>query len=271
MRRILLGGIALCLLVVPVVVAQDGEPPAFESSAWQVTFLDENGNPEPVEGEDVLPEVVVFITLNEGETLIEVWSGVDIVYTPGDDGLYSGATIIDENYEFMATLEILDENTMHAESMTLYGTQEFSSSLRYERLEDVEAAVYTESERNIIEYTQFAECLGRVGVEAGRAWTLPELLVPVQLGEDSIIFASKEFVNVGGAYEIVWTQEFGQFENEIAETFTRLADDVLTYRYHAIAGGRDDCEMIYESTFTPFDGDFEALFARAVGLADTDE
>ncbi|MCI0711408.1 MAG: hypothetical protein L0154_14740 [Chloroflexi bacterium] len=271
MRRILIGVIALCLLVVPAVVAQDDEPPAFETSTWQVIFLDENGDPEPVEDEDALPEIVVFITLDDGETLIEVWSGVDVIYTLGDDGLYSGATIIEESYTFAATLEILDENTMHAESMSLYGTQEFSSSLLYERLEDVEATVYTESERDIIEYTQFAECLGRVGVEVGRAWTLPELLVPVQVGEDSIIFAGKEFVDVGGAYEIVWTQEFGQFENEITETFTPLDEDTLAYRYHATAGGRDDCEMIYESTFIPFDGDFEALFAHAESLADTDE
>jgi hypothetical protein len=271
MRKILLVSLCLIMLGVSAVFAQDDEPPTIETSAWQVTFLDENGDPEPVEDEDALPEIVVFMSLDDGATLIEVWSGPDIIYTLEDEGLYSGTTLIDESYEFTSTLEVVDENTMHVESVSVYDSREYQSSLIYERLEDVDAAVYTESERDIIEYTQFGECLGRTDTSVGRAWIVPELLVPIQLEEENLIFNSMEFENVGGLFESVRTTEFGSFENVITETFNPTVDDSLDYRYHATAGGRDDCETIYESTFTPFDGDFEALFERAEELADTDD
>lgn len=270
MRKMLFAVICLALLGVPTVMAQDDESPALETSAWQVSLFDEEGEPRVVD-EAALPEVIVFLSLDDGETLIAVWSGPDVIYTLEDDGTYSGTTLIDESYEFTAMIEVVDENTMEGKSVSVYGSREYMTSLLYERLEDVEAVIYTESERDIIEFTQFGECLGRTDATVGRAWSVPELLVPFQIGEDSLIFARREFVDTGGSFESVQTTEFGTFENVITETFTPMADNSFEYRYHAIAGARDDCEMIYESTFMPFDGDIEPLFERADALAVTDE
>ena len=251
--------------------AQDDPETTSEAAIWYAIELIDG---EPVEPEeDTPPATVAFLSLDEGETLIAVWAGPDIVYTRNEEGVYTGVTLIPESYEFEATLEVIDEETMEGTSVLTTGAFESESAYRYVLGEDTETlAVYTEGERTIEEYSQFQECMGRTNVEPGSAWTTPDLLIPIIADpEDNlIIWDQRTFAEGAGGLENVETTEFGTLENVTTRTLTSAGDESFVFRYHAIAGERDDCEMIYESTLTPFDGDFEVLFARAEELADTE-
>ena len=254
-----------------VLNAQEDPDGFYEVPLWNVIELEDG---EPVEPEeDVLPRTVAFLSLDDGETLIAVWAGVDIVYTLTEDGTYMGATLIPEPYEYEATLEIIDEATMQSASTLNTGAFTSESAYRYELQEDAPVArIYTEGERTIEEYSQFQECMGRTNVEPGSAWTTPDLLVPLIIDPESstILWDQRTFAEGAGGLENVETTEFGTLENVTTRTLTSGGDESFAFRYAAIAGERDDCEMIYESNLTPFDGDFETLFARAEELGETE-
>jgi hypothetical protein len=170
-------------------------------------------------------------------------------------------------YEFSATLEIVDDNTMQSESLTETSNFTSEASLLYERIEGT-LSLFVEGEREIVEFSQFQECLGRTGGEVGGAWTRSDLLVPIQITENALMWDQLTFEGGGGVYINVRTEEFGSFENVITQTFTGTAESGFEFSYHAIADGRDDCEMIYNSSYSPFDGDFEAIFAIAAELSE---
>jgi hypothetical protein len=271
-RKLALTLIAGLLLAGGVLYAQEDPDTFYEVPLWNVIELEDG---EPVDPEEnTLPLTVAFLSLDEGDTLIAVWAGPDIVYTLNEDGTYAGATLIPEPYEFEATLEVIDETTMQSASVLNAGAFTSETTYRYELSDDAPVArIYTEGERTIEEYSQFQECMGRTDVEVGSAWTTPDLLIPivVDLEEGLMIWDQREFIgDDGGQGTHVETTEFGTLQNVITRTFHPAGDYAFDFRYHAIAGERDDCEMIYQSTFTPFDGDFEALFARAEELGDTE-
>lgn len=257
--------IICCLICVGVGVPmtswaqEDDELPTY--TAWQVTRLDEDGNPEEGSDSEAPANTVAVLELDEGNTLLIVWAGPDILYELQEDGTYSGHELVDATtYEFSATLEVLDDDTMTSYSVTETERFTFETTIIYERT-DAELMVYTELDRTVIEYTQFTDCLGASG-EVGRAWITSDLLVPFQISEDSLIWNEQVFTGGGGSYVSERTQPFASFENFITQTFTGTADG-FDYEYHAIANERDDCEMIYESSYVPFDHDFEALYGRA--------
>lgn len=271
MTRLVIFGFLVCMLaVVPLTgwAQDDDDAEELTYSTWQVTRLDEAGDPEPPLDPDAPAQEVLMFELNEGATLLIVWTGSDILYTLQDDGTFSGTELVPRStYTFTATLEMVDEDTFMSYSVT--ETERFTSetTIIYERTEN-EYALYTELERTIVEYSQFTDCLGREG-DVGGAWTRSDLLVPIQIGEDTLVW--NQLVFEGGADSFIneRTQPFGGFENMITQTFTGT-EEGFEFSYHAIADGRDDCEMIYESSYAPFDGDFDALYARAEALVEAE-
>jgi hypothetical protein len=231
------------------------------AEAWLVTDLDEE------ESEDAVARYVVFLTLDDGDTLIEVAAGEDVIYTKGEDGLYSGAPLIPtDRYEFEATLEVVDDDTYQVASAIKTGSLTFESNLLFER-SDLEFGVWVEGERNLTEYSMFAECMGRVGVEPPGAFAEPDPILLIRVDDEAgtLTIGNTVLAGGGGAYELVEEGEFGQFTQVVTQTAS-VSEASIAFTYHAIADERDDCELHYETTFTPFDGDFEALMARAEEL-----
>ena len=249
-------------------LAQDDDDTGMPTyTAWQVTRLDEAGNPEEPLDPDAPANKVAILELDEGNTLLFVWAGPDIIYALQNDGTYSGSLLVPSpTYTFTATLEMVDEDTMTSYSVTDTGRFTSETTIVYERTE-VEIVIFTELDRTIVEYSQYAECLGRVG-DVGRAWTTSDLLVPFQIGEDTLIWSQEVFTGDGATFINEKTQPLGAFENIITQTFIGNAEG-FDFSYYAIADGRDDCEMIYESSYVPFDEDFTTLFERAA--AETEE
>lgn len=263
--------VMICLLVALtatiIVHAQPDPTPTtsvIESSGWLMIDLDEPASPDETEN------IVVFLNLDDGDTLVEVARGVDMIYQRGDDGSYSGAPLIPTDiFTYEITLELIDDAARQVASSVSDGSYTYESNLRYERL-DVSYTVWTEVERNIIEFTMIGECLGLVDAVPGSAWTRLDLLTPIRIDEEAgILYMGGEAYSGGdGVYELVEEGPFGQFMQVTTRTVT-VAEDSIAYRHHSIADERDDCEMIYESSFVPFDGDAESLFERAATLAET--
>ena len=268
MKQITLLSVLLMLVSPLIAVAQDDDDEILSYSVWVVTDVD--AEVDAVEDDSVLPNEVVVISLDDGETLLIIWAGSDIIYTRQDDGTYSGAELVaGGGYEFEATLEIIDDNTMQSDSVVQTGSFTSETTLRYALVEDedIAAQLYVEGEREIVEFSQFQECLGRTDVTVGRAWTRSDLLVPMRFTDDGLIWNEMVFEGGGGVYINERTEEFSSFENLITQTFTATGEGNFDYNSHAIADGRDDCEMIYNSSYAPFDGDFEAIFAMAEELS----
>ena len=169
-------------------------------------------------------------------------------------------------YDFEATLEIIDEDTRQVASVTTSGAMTFESNLLFER-SDLEFGVWVEGERNLSEYSMFAECMGRVGVEPPGAFAEPDPILPIRVDDEAgtLTIGNTMLTGEGGEYELVEEGEFGQFTQVITQKAS-VSEDAITFTYHAVADERDDCELHYETTFTPFDGDYEALMARAAEL-----
>jgi hypothetical protein len=219
------------------------------AEAWQFTDLDDD---------TAEPGMVLFLTLDEGDTLIEVAAGEDLIYTRVDDQSYSVAPLIPTDaYEYEGTLTVVDADTRQLAAVTTTGSFTFESNLEFTRT-DLTYEVWSETERTVSEYSLFQECMGRTNVTPGEAWTTPDPLVPIRVDDEALYIGSKAYPGGGGSYELVSEAQFGQFPEVITETIT-VAEDAITYNYHAIADERDDCEMIYEAALVPFDGDYEAL------------
>ncbi|RMF77211.1 MAG: hypothetical protein D6737_18445 [Chloroflexi bacterium] len=263
MRKIIGIALLLTLSVTGIVMAQDDDETAFTASGWLWTDLDDDASDEGAE------TFVVFLSPDDGATLIEVARGADVVYTLSDDGLYSGATLVPAAVDFAATLEVIDEDTRQVMSVTRTGALTFETNLQYDR-SDVAFGVWVEGERDLMEYTMFAECLGREDGSPPSAFATPDPILPIAIDDEAgtlTIGGDLVLSGGGGVYERVDEAPFGQFTQVITQTAT-VSDDSIAFTYHAIADGRDDCEVRYETTFVPFDADYEALLERGDMLGD---
>ena len=270
MKHVIFLALFLLMLMPTFAFAQDDEDEEMGYNIWIVTEIGEDGEPVEADDADEPATEVVVVPMDDGDTLLIIWTGIDIIYTIQDDGTYSGAELYaGGGYEFTATLEIIDEDTLQGHSVVDTGNFESERTLLYERVEDSSIQLFTENERTIVEFTQFTDCLGRDGT-VGTAWTRSDLLVPIAFDEAGLFWNKLQFDGGGGVFINERTQEFGSFENVITQTFTGNAEDGFDFSYEAIADGRDDCEMIYESSYTPFDGDFESIFGRAEELAEAE-
>lgn len=235
------------------------------ASAWEVSTLEEAATDEP-------PQDVIFLELDDGETLIEVTDGPDIVYTRTDDTTYAGSLLVPtDSYGFEATLTLIDDDTREITSATETSYSTYESNFRYVRT-DREYGVWVEGERTLEEYSLFAECLGRTDVSPPDAWVTPDPILPIALQDDEavLLLGDTELSGTGGTYIYEEAGTFGQFPAVTTQTAT-VADNVITFDYYRIADERDDCELRYTTTYYPFNGDYELLFSRADSLSDRDD
>ncbi len=244
----------LVLGIVPAGIAQDDAEANPEAGGvvvplWLAT--DEDGE----------PRYVAFLFLDDG-TIVEAGLGADVIYTPVDDGTYSGEPLVPAGYEFAATLQLIDDETIQVASTITSGVFSTESNITYS-LTDLEAGIWIEYPRDVIEFSKFGECMGRLDAEPPGAFTDSDPILPIVIDEEAGEFWLGPHILTGGdgSYELEVTGEFGQFTDVTTRTAT-VVDDTIAFRYHSIAAERDDCEMIYESTYSRFDGDFAALFER---------
>jgi hypothetical protein len=148
--------------------------------------------------------------------------------------------------------------------------------LQYKRIENENYTLYMELDRTVEEYSLFKECFG-ITMYADKPpsdISTPDLLVPLEIDTEAniLVLGTREFLPKEDIYQYTDISPFGPDENmTTTETLLPQDDASFTYIYHIIGGNRDNCEVTYSSTFTPFDGNFEALFARADSLAEITE
>lgn len=264
--------LVLLVVLLPIAVLAQDDEPTYTVSVWLATEVDEDGN--PVEADptietlgDGLPLYVGFIQDEATGLLLGVWNGPDIVYTPTGPGTYlANLLVVSSIYEYSGTLDVIDADTMMSTSTVTYAFGESESIYLYERVEDESFALYTEQNRDVIEWTQFQECLGREGGDPPGTFTTPDLLVMLSVGETELVWNQSVYAGDGTTFSRNSTLPFGELDEVIDETFSANGD-ALDYSYYSIAGGRDDCELRYSSEFVPFAGDLLALFAAADELA----
>lgn len=227
-------------------------------SGWITTEADEEAPEEPV--------YTVLVELEDGAAILEVGTGADVVYTRQDDGTYAGAPLVPtDSYELEASLAIVDENTRQINSITTSRAFTSERSLLLER-SDVNFSIWVEGDRNLTEFSMFAECMGLMDAIPPRIFAVADPIVPVRLDEDAgILWIGWWQLEGSGTYTREIEEPFGQFTRVTTETAI-VSDDLIQYSYHSIGDGRDDCEVSYTSEYTPFDGDLDTLLMRAVEL-----
>jgi len=252
------------LLAAPIgyIAAQTEElEPRYRATIWIARSTDEDGEVytdsetgEPLEGTET-----AFLEYEDG--LIIVWPGPDYVFTGNpDDGFTGSFLVADPDITVTSELTFVDEDTrFEVRSAELFGMEQVEYFV-YTRT-DEEIEIWSESERNFTETTLLFECFDRDPAPLSFGWTAPDILMPIRFYNDgTIVMDYREYV--GGEHRDIEEPD----SNGNVTVVTRTLDvgtDSIGFRLHGIMNGRDDCEMIYESTFTPFDGDFDALFARA--------
>lgn len=250
------------VLGVGIVSAQDDDTPqTVTASLWQRVNLD--AEPDA----DAVPVYVVFLASDDGTTLLEVAYGADVLWTLQDDGTYSGTTLIPTDaYEFTASLEVVDADTMQAMSLLNYGN--FASELHLEfRRTELEAAVWVEDVRDLTEYTLFGTCLGLESTSPPGAYANPDPIVAVWLDEDAgeLVIGENVYLGGGGTFTRETLGTFGTSEQVTTETVL-VSEGQIDLDFYSVAGGRDDCELRFTSTYRPYDGDMAALLERAAAI-----
>ncbi len=227
-------------------------------SGWITTEADEDAPEEPV--------YTVFLDLDDGETILVIGTGADIVYTRQTDGTYAGAPLVPSDaYDLESVLEIIDEDTRQTNSITTTTAFTSERSLLYSR-SDTEFSIWVEGDRSLTEYSMFAECLGLTSATPPGVFATADPIVPVRIDEDAGLLWIGRWQLVGsGTYTREIEEPFSQFTRVTTE-IANVSDGMIDYSYHSIAGERDDCELRYTSVYTPFDGDLGALLARGVEL-----
>lgn len=259
----------LLLLALPALsltgplAAQEATPEASADglitvSGWITTEADEDAPDDPV--------YTIFLDLADGETILEIGTGADVVYTRQADGTYSGAPLVPTDaYTLEATLEIVDDETRQSNS-TLSSTAFTSETSRMYTRSDAAFSIWVEGDRTLTEYSLFAECLGLTSATPPRTFATADPIVPVRIDEEAGLLWIGDWELTGsGTYTRETEEPFGQF-NRVTTEVAVVDPGAIQFSYHAIADERDDCELRYTSIYTPFDGDLEALLGRAIEL-----
>jgi len=258
--------ILLMLLIAPgLLLAQTDDDETEDTGVTVPLWLATEADAE----DDAAPRYVAFFFLDDG-TIMEAGFGADVVYTPSDDGTHGGAPLVPSGFEFSATLELVDDETIVVTWETTSGIFSTESHITY-TVTDLEAGIWIENPREVIEFSKFAECMGRLDAQPPGAFTDSDPILPLVIDEEAgeLWRGPHILTGGGGSYALETVGEFGDLADITTQTAT-VADDTITFRYHSIAGERDDCEMIYESTYSRFDGDFDALFSRVDELLEAE-
>lgn len=263
--RMLIAGL-LAVLASTGIVAQGAEDSreGLMAKGWRVVI------PE-AEGAASEPRYVVFLTLNDGEMMLEVGGGADVIWirSEDDEAIYSGSPLVTvEGIDSEASLELIDEETRSVTSVTRTGVLSLESEVATIRT-DIVFEIWVEASRELTEYSMFGPCLGVELRDPPRTFSRRDLILPVAVDDVAGTLTVGRVILTGGdgAYERIEESPFGTFTQVITHT-ALLSEEMIALTYQAIANDRDDCEVTYEATYIPFDGDFDALFEAAVALVE---
>ena len=248
--------VILCLTST-LIMAQDTneeDPEAVTATLWLANEEDAD--------EDAEPRYVAFLFMDDGATILEAGFGTDVLYQLGEDGIYAGQTFVPSAFEFSATLEIIDDETIQVSSETTSGTFTTSSDITY-TLSDIEAHIWVENPREVIEFSKFGECMGRDLPEPPGAFADADPILPIIIDDEvgELRLGPHVLLGDGNTFELEVEGQFGQFTDVTSRTAI-VGDETIDFSYYSIADERDDCEMIYESSYALYDGDFEAMMER---------
>ena len=253
MRRLTIIVIAIILLITVLpATAQDEETPSV-APVWLAA--DEADDTDQ-------PRYVTFLFLDDGETILEVGFGADVIYTLEADGTYSGAPLVPNGYEFSATLTLLDDQSIHVASETSSGIFTNESDLTY-TLADMTASIWLENPREIIDFSKFGECIGREPIDPPGAFADADPILLLFIDEDTgeLRRGPEILTGDGTTFEVEIEGEFGEYAD--VTTLTAVVnEDTIDFTYYSIAGGRADCVMHYVSSYTLFDGDVAGVMER---------
>ena len=258
-----------CIVVISIVLlysfvsalAQDAEEPGV-APAWLAT--DEAGDADQ-------PRYVIFLFLDDGETILEAGFGADVIYTLEADGTYSGTPLVPNGFDFSATLTLIDDQTIQVVSETSSGIFTTESDITY-TLTDVQAGIWIENPREIIDFSKFGECIGREPIAAPGGFADSDPILPLFIdGETGELRRGPEILTGDGTtFEVEIDGEFGEYTD--ITTLTAIVDEeTIDFTYYSIAGGREDCVMHYVSSYTLFDGDVAGVFERVEAMVEDEE
>lgn len=243
----------------------DDPDPAYRVQAWLATYTDEDGAAllDPDTGEEVTT-YAAFLEYDDG--LIAVLPGADIIYTLAEEGYTGHFLVADPDISVSSSLEIVDEDTrLEVRSTDMFGIEQLSY-ISYMRT-DEEVEIWSESTRDFIETTMLGTCLGKTTVNLSFGWAAPDILMPIYFADDGTVLMDYR-IYTGGENEDISTRTVGETTTTTVVTRSiEVAPSSIAFRLHGIIDGRDDCEMIYESTFTPFDEVYDNLFERSQEIA----
>lgn len=275
MRVILL--IMMAQLFVLPIFAQDAEiteTPSFPATLWTIVPGGEvqsdcfgtTATYDPYEDydPDALPNLALVTT--EGGWLILVQPGADYLLTPDDAGGYLARLIDPEGLiTFEGTMTFTSPDAFQVvgeivadEFCTVTGTTLFG------RVEGADMSVWTESDRIFTDLTLFNECLGQSGADAtGSAWAAPDLLAVLTETDSGLRLDDRVFEGAPGEY--VYEDREEATNRSFFDRITLsgvLEDGLLTANHFYQINDRGDCQVEYDSVYTRFDGDVEALLTR---------
>lgn len=258
----------MMLLFTYTVFAQDADETDNDSSrasAWVVTDLSLEDGDIPI-----ITGYISFLELDDG-SILEIWDGYDMLYTLDDEGLYIGETLIPVRYDYYATLDVVDEDTIKSNLISDFGFTSVESPLLYERT-DIEIGIWVAIEHELIEYSLLAECMGRADAIPATLFSMPDPIVTVLIDEETneLFISNSVLFGDGVTFEVEEESEFGQLTQVITRTAI-VSENVINYTYHTIADNRDDCELYYETQFIPFDGDFEGFFTQIETIIEAED
>lgn len=230
----------------------------YRVTAWRATYTDEAGIPM-IDSDAGEEEAIDTAFLEYEDSLISVWNGGDFIYTGSPESGYSGTFLVtDPDIDVTTVLTFIDEDTrFEVRYTTLFGT-EYAEYVTYART-DYEIEIWSENARSFLDASMINTCLGKNPGMLGFAYTMPDLLMPFRFQEDGTVLMDEKLY-VGGEHEATNSSPFITI---VTRRSLALGEGSIGFRLQSIADGRDDCQLIYESNFRPFDEDFEALFATA--------
>ena len=234
----------------------------------------------PAEGEtpappdDSVPPVwTAILSSEDGAVMIAAAMGADVLFIRDDDtGDYAGSQLVPGGADFGSTLHITGPDTMEETATISYGAFDDHYLLSYTRVEGVTAQFWSEVERSFSDVGFFGPCLGRTDADPGPGWSNPDPIIPVIFGDEgSLTIDDLEFSGGGGSFVNESLREAGQSSIATTRTVTLVSDTEIEFTFEMVLDERDDCQVIYTSTWVPFDGDVDALVARAESLGTEEE
>jgi hypothetical protein len=241
-----------------VVIPESGDWLQIEESFTTDCFGGSSGD------EDSEPVRLTFWVSEDGSQMVGVQHLEDLYFVQTDSGEYTGGYLytMSEGYEYTSTLTVISPTEMREEAeITIFDCSR-TSTRRYERADDGDSQIWMETVREVENDSLLGPCLGRELVRRPPWLEYPDFLITVTIDEEAgtALIDDREYEGGGGEFVNIQDDTDDEYLPQLTtRTFTMTSDDTATFRLHAIANGRDDCQIIYTGALVLFDGDLDTL------------